>query len=228
MPKSDPWYERLAHRAWLAEWRVKDRLAGVRRRGGEGTVSLTFDDGPHPSSTPAVLDVLAQLEVPATFFCVGRNARAHPELVRRAVAEGHAVGSHSFTHPHPAEVPLRALTDEYRSGRQAVEAAAGRDVPLFRPPHGHLGIRSAVMVRHRALVPWLWTVDPQDWRPGTAAADVVAVAGAARSGDVILLHDWVEQPHAPEALDRTATIDALPALVRAVRERGLRFTSLAP
>jgi hypothetical protein len=84
------------------------------------------------------------------------------------------------------------------------------------------------MSRRRALVPGLWTVDSQDWRSGTAAADVVAVAGAARSGDVILLHDWVEQPRAPEALDRTATIDALPAPVRAVRERGLRFASLAP
>jgi peptidoglycan/xylan/chitin deacetylase (PgdA/CDA1 family) len=74
----------------------------------------------------------------------------------------------------------------------------------------------------------LWTVDPQDWRPGTTSADVVAVAGGARSGDVILLHDWVEQPHTPEVLDRTATIDALPGLVRAVREQGLRFTPLAP
>src|SRR3954447_238063 len=98
MPKSDPWYERLAHRAWLAEWQVKDRLAGVRRRGAEGTVALTFDDGPPPSSTPQVLDILAQLEVGATCFGGGRNARAHPDLVRRALAEGHAVGSHSFTH----------------------------------------------------------------------------------------------------------------------------------
>jgi peptidoglycan/xylan/chitin deacetylase (PgdA/CDA1 family) len=221
-----PWHERLAHRAWLAGWRVKDHLAGVRRSGAAGTVGLTFDDGPHPTSTPRVLDILAELEVRATFFCVGRNARAHPELVRRALAEGHAVGSHSFTHPDPEELSLRSLARDYRSGRHAVAAATGRDVRLFRPPHGHLGMGSAVMVRRQGLATWLWTVDAEDWRPGRTTAGIIAAAGAARSGDVILLHDWVEQPWAPEALDRTATIDALPAIVRAVRERGLRFVPL--
>jgi peptidoglycan/xylan/chitin deacetylase (PgdA/CDA1 family) len=198
----------------------------VARRVPEGHVALTFDDGPHTSSTGRVLDALAELDVRATFFCVGRNAQQHPELVERALAEGHVIGSHSLSHPHPARTPLDELTREYREGRQAVASVAGRDVALFRPPHGHLGFRSAVMVRRQSVATWLWTVDPQDWRPGVTTEDVASVAGSARSGDVVLLHDWVEQPYAPEALDRSATVRALPAVVREVQERGLRFTTL--
>ncbi len=82
------------------------------------------------------------------------------------------------------------------------------------------------MVRRLGLQPWLWSVDPQDWRPGVTSADIVSVTAGAQSGDVILLHDWVEQPWAPDALDRSATIDALPEIVRTVRGRGLRFVSL--
>jgi peptidoglycan/xylan/chitin deacetylase (PgdA/CDA1 family) len=71
-------------------------------------------------------------------------------------------------------------------------------------------------------------VDPKDWRPGVTAKDVASVAGEANSGDVILLHDWVEQPVVPEVLDRTATLEALPVIVRKVRERGLTFVTVAP
>ncbi len=82
------------------------------------------------------------------------------------------------------------------------------------------------MVRRQMLVPWLWTVDPQDWRPGVSTSDIVAVASRARSGDVVLLHDWVEQPWTLEVLDRSTTVAALPAVVRSIRDRGLRFTTL--
>jgi peptidoglycan/xylan/chitin deacetylase (PgdA/CDA1 family) len=90
-------------------WTVQDGLAQVRRRLPEGSVGLTFDDGPQPGSTDRILDVLAELGVRGTFFCVGRNARAHPELVRRIRAEGHAVGSHSLSHPHPRDTELRHI-----------------------------------------------------------------------------------------------------------------------
>lgn len=213
---------RAAHRV------ATDAVGRVRRRVPEGTVALTFDDGPHPGPTDAVLDVLARLEVTATFFCVGENASRHPQLVRRMRAEGHAVGSHSQTHPHPRSTPLASLDQEYQRGRASVSGALGERTRLFRPPHGHLGARSALLVRRSDLDTWLWTVDPEDWRPGVTRDDVVAVAGRASSTDVVLLHDWVEQPVAAEALDRSATVDALPGIVSAVRGRGLRFTRLQP
>ncbi len=198
----------------------------VRRRVGKGEVALSFDDGPHPASTPRILDLLAELGVVATFFCVGRNARAHPEIVTRALAEGHRIGSHSLTHPHPAQTALPTLAREYRNGRRAVEEAVGDCVPLFRPPNGYLDARGVVLTRVERLQPWLWTVDPQDWRPGVSVAHVARVAGRADSTDVVLLHDWVESPWAPEALDRSSTIHALPLIVGDLRTRGLRFATL--
>ena len=216
-----------ARRAVALRWRLVDAVAGARRRTGGGAVALTFDDGPHPGSTDQVLDVLAALRVPATFFCVGRNAEQHPALVRRARSEGHAVGSHSHTHPDPEVTPLGALAADYARGHAAVEAALGEPVTLFRPPRGYLDLRRAAQLRRRGLRPWLWSVDPRDWHPEADRAGVVAVAGRAGPGDVVLLHDWIEQPWGVAALDRSATITALPEVVAAIRRAGLGFTTLA-
>jgi peptidoglycan/xylan/chitin deacetylase (PgdA/CDA1 family) len=109
-----------------------------------------------------------------------------------------------------------------------VSAVLGADIRLFRPPHGHIDPAGAVMLRRLSVSTWLWTVDPTDWRPGVTVEEIAAVAGRATSGDVVLLHDWVEQPLADEALDRFATIAALPIVVAAIRERGLTLGTLAP
>jgi peptidoglycan/xylan/chitin deacetylase (PgdA/CDA1 family) len=207
--------------------RLSDVAGGVRRRRNDECVSLTFDDGPHVGTTDLVLDVLAELDVKATFFCVGRNVQAHPELVRRMVVEGHTVGSHSFTHPYVEDLRQHSVLDEYSWGRRAVEEALGYPSALFRPPHGYVRLlNTAPLSRILRLKTWLWTVDPEDWRPGACSRDIATTAGKAQSGDVILLHDWVEQPEAPEALDRSATVAALPQIVSSVRCKGLQFQAL--
>jgi peptidoglycan/xylan/chitin deacetylase (PgdA/CDA1 family) len=216
----------LAQRATRLRWRLIDAVAQAHRRVDHGAAMLTFDDGPMPGSTDRVLDVLAELDVKATFFCVGKNARAHPGLVRRIRAEGHAVGSHSYSHPHPRETALRTLARDYAQGRDAVAEALGEDTRLFRPPHGHLGFASAAVLRDQGLLPWLWSVDPEDWRPGATREHVTFVAGQAGAGDVVLLHDWIEQPWAPEALDRSSTVRSLPDIAAAIRGRGLVLKTL--
>jgi peptidoglycan/xylan/chitin deacetylase (PgdA/CDA1 family) len=173
-----------------------------------GAVALTFDDGPDPEFAPAFLDELRRLRIVATFFVVGHRARARPDLVRRALDEGHAVGSHSDTHPEPWTLPLGALTRDYRRGRQAAEAVVGRRL--------RAGVR-----------PWLWTVDPEDWQPGATTDEILAGLDGLTGGDVVLFHDAIEGPLAPSALDRSATLAALPAVADLVRSRGLRFTTLA-
>jgi peptidoglycan/xylan/chitin deacetylase (PgdA/CDA1 family) len=177
-----------------------------------------------PGSTDRLLDVLDRLDVPATFFCVGRNAERHPALLRRIAEAGHAVGSHSLTHPHPRDLTPRQVRVEYETGRLAVEQALGAPVVLFRPPHGHLSVATVPLLRE--LRPWLWSRDPEDWRPGVRREHVEQVVGQSADGDVVLLHDWVEQPAGPASLDRSATIDAVPGVVAAVRSRGLAFTRL--
>jgi chitooligosaccharide deacetylase len=186
-------------------------------------VGLTFDDGPHPDFTSTLLDLLAQLDLRATFFCVGKNAQQHPELVQRILEEGHGLGSHSMTHRHPAQLSNREVYDDYRRGRAAVCEAAGRDVRAFRPPHGHLSFAHGATMRALRLEPWMWTVDPEDWVPGADRDELVARAGTATSSDVVLFHDWIEEPLAPAALDRSATLAAVPEVVAAIRGRGLTF-----
>jgi peptidoglycan-N-acetylglucosamine deacetylase len=219
---------RLTRRARRVQSLTAERLARARRRSAGETVALTFDDGPHPGSTDRILDILAELDVRATFFCVGKNAERHPELLRRLRREGHAIGSHSYSHPDPAATRLATLARDYRRGRRVIGEILGEDVTLFRPPHGHLTPASAAMVRAEGLRPWLWSVDPEDWRPGATLEHIQAVAGGAVGADVVLLHDWVEQPWAPAALDRSATVSALPGIVAAVRGRGAAFDRLRP
>jgi peptidoglycan/xylan/chitin deacetylase (PgdA/CDA1 family) len=190
-------------------------------------VALTFDDGPDPDFTPACLDELRRLGIVATFFVVGRRARARPDLVRRALAEGHAVGSHSDTHPDPWTVPVAPLARDYRRGRRAAEAALGRRVRLFRPPKGYVDGSGAAAMLGAGVRPWLWTVDPGDWRPGVTTDEIVDGVHGLEGGDVVLLHDAIEGPLAPAALDRSATLAALPALAELAASRGLRFTTLA-
>jgi peptidoglycan/xylan/chitin deacetylase (PgdA/CDA1 family) len=201
--------------------RARSRLGGF-----EDAVALTFDDGPDPDFAPAFLDELRRLGIVATFFVVGHRARARPDLVRRALDEGHAVGSHSHTHPDPWTVSLGPLTQEYRRGRRAAEAALGRRVPLFRPPKGYLDGTGAAAMLGARVRPWLWTVDPGDWQPDATTDGIVAGLDGVTGGDVVLLHDAIEGPLAPSALDRSATLAALPAIADLVRGRGLRFTTL--
>ncbi len=190
-------------------------------------MALTFDDGPDPEYTPAVLDELRRLGVVATFFLVGHRARAHPEIVRRIVAEGHAIGSHSDSHPDPWGLPVASLVREYRVGRARVEWAAERRVQLFRPPKGYIDSRGAVAILAARVRPWLWTIDPRDWVPDVGPTDILAGIDQLKADDVILLHDAIERPLAPSALDRSATVAVLPALAALAGGRGLRFETLS-
>lgn len=208
--------------AWVAA-----SIAKVQHEvAGDTSVALTFDDGPDPVHTPLVLDELARLGVRATFFVVGGRARQHPRLVRRMLDEGHAVGSHSATHPDPWTLGTRELVDEYRTGRAHVEEVAGRPMDLFRPPKGHLDVSGALAVRIARLRPWLWTLDPEDWRPGVTADELVARLSTLEPGAVVLLHDGLESPLEASALDRTSTVAALDPVVRSIRDRGLHPVTL--
>lgn len=200
------------------------RAAGAQSRVPSG-VALTFDDGPAPGTTDRLLDLLAALEVPATFFCVGRSAQRHPALLRRMHEEGHLVGSHSWSHAAPGAQSGRRLVDDYARGRAAVEDVLGLSVPLFRPPYGALPLRTAAHLRNQET--WIWTVDPRDWVEETSVADLLRITLQAGPGDVVLLHDWVENPRSPQAQDRSCTLDAVPEIVRRLRVKGHELVHLS-
>lgn len=195
-------------------------------------VALTFDDGPDATWTPAILDILEAKGVPATFFMIGENAMAHPFLVRRIVAGGSEIGSHTFTHPNLAEVSPAATRLELNATQRVIEAYSGRSVRLFRAPY----FGDAEPTTADELLPALAAqqagytniglhVDPDDWqRPGAAAIVERSVAqvlagNAQNSAQIILLHDG--------GGDRSQTVAALPHIIDQLRAAGYRFVPVS-
>jgi peptidoglycan-N-acetylglucosamine deacetylase len=203
------------------------RAAGVRRRiDAPGTVALTFDDGPDPVWTPQVLALLARHQATATFFLLGRQVVAHPDLVGQILEGGHAVGSHSWSHPHPGGRTWRELAEDYGRGRHEVEAAVGREVALFRPPHGLVNSAVAVAVRRVRLRPWIWTIDTRDWAAESDPRTIAATATGAIAGDVLLWHDGLVATKPTDPRDRSASLAALETVLGDLSSRGLRFGPL--
>ena len=161
-------------------------------------IALTFDDGPDPEHTPRVLDVLAALELKATFFLVGSKVDAHPDLVARIVREGHELGNHTYHHRYLPLTRSRTVADELARTDAAIMRVTGA-VPRFaRPPYGGRSTRNvrAFAAAGKQLV--LWDVNSFDWKgkPPEEVAD--RVLSRVRPGSIILMHDVC--PHTPEAL----------------------------
>jgi peptidoglycan/xylan/chitin deacetylase (PgdA/CDA1 family) len=198
---------------------VRFRPSGAARV--ERAVALTFDDGPSPQYTPRFLAVLTKLRVRATFFVIGYLAEANPDLVRQELRLGMTVGNHSYNHPEVppfVQLPPQLLTDEIALGEQVLSRLGARP-RLFRPPGGSTSprlVRAAAALGQRVV---LWSVDPADWSPGSSAKEITKrVLSAVRPGSIVILHDG--------GGNRSATLAALPAIVRGIRRRGLQLVSL--
>ena len=180
--------------------------------GPGGVVYLTFDDGPHPTYTPQVLDILARRGARATFFVLGSLAEARPELVARIVAEGHTVANHAWNHENLAGLP-RSSFDDTIGRTQAV--LADRATPCLRPPYGSIDAFTREWAASAGLDLVLWTVDTNDWRrPGAQVIADRIVAGAADEA-IVLMHDG--------GGNRTQTVEGLELALDRLSGRGLRF-----
>jgi cellulose synthase/poly-beta-1,6-N-acetylglucosamine synthase-like glycosyltransferase/peptidoglycan/xylan/chitin deacetylase (PgdA/CDA1 family) len=195
------------------------------RRLPDRTVALTFDDGPDPTWTPKVLDVLAKHHVPATFFVIGSQVARNPGLARRIVAEGHEIGLHTFTHPDLARLPAWRRNLENSQAQQAVAYATGRETSLLRPPYSSTAdaltdddYATVRAVGTEGYLTVLDDLDSQDWkRPGVNRI----VANATPRGDegvVVLFHD--------AGGDRAQTVAALDRLIPLLQQRGYRFATV--
>lgn len=197
--------------------------ANLWRGPAQPRVALTFDDGPHPEDTPAILGILAAAGARATFFLVGRRARAHPDLARRVTLEGHETGVHSDTHPwwFSFAGPSR-LRREVRGAARSLEEITGVAPRFFRPPMGHKNLFLREELAMARLEMATWTARPYDTlsRPPDRIRDAL-LAGAA-PGAILLLHEGVRR--APG--DPSPTVVALPTIIEALRSRGLEPVSL--
>jgi len=161
-------------------------------RVAERVVALTFDDGPRPPFTDAILDVLRDQGIVATFFLVGQNVERHPELARRIVREGHAVGNHGWAHRALDRLSAVAAHDEIGRGARAIRQATGVHPRILRPPFGALDDRirgrGGIAADHgQTLV--MWSVETGDWATRSPRAVAVGTLRQVEPGAVILLHD---------------------------------------
>lgn len=197
------------------------RALGVRlRQEGEGGVALTFDDGPHPHGTPAVLETLREVGAPATFFLAGEQVERHPALVAEIVAAGHRVELHCYRHRNQLRLSSRALLEDAERARAAIEAASGQAVSDYRPPYGIFSAAGLRAIRARGWRPVLWSQWGRDWdRRATPTSIARRSTATVRAGDILLLHD-ADYYSAPGSWVRTAA--ALPSILEELERRALK------
>ena len=189
----------------------------------EKVVALTFDDGPYPPYTQKVLAILKEKNVHATFFLVGENALAHPELVRQIKAEGHLIGTHTQHHKDLLRLDKKEVRDEMIMGVESIRQITGEAPKFIRPPHGFKDYEVIEQAENLGLTVVNWDVIPRDWtNPGTEKI-VSRVIEKVKPGSVILLHDGDSPANSGS---REQTVQALPEIIDQLRADGYSFVTI--
>lgn len=180
-------------------------------------VALTFDDGPNPSTTPKILDILRQHGARATFFVAGENAVNNKKLLARAAAEGHEIGCHTYSHIKMTGSSDEKIASEVSRTNAIIQAATGRKPALMRPPYGATNARIVdKMFNEYGMYSVLWDVDTQDWRHPGVSVVIHRAVGNARPGSIILVHDI----HA-------STLAAVSGIVTGLQARGFKLVTVS-
>lgn len=192
-------------------------VQGAIRQLNSSAIALTIDDGPHPTTTTRLLDILASHQAHATFFVLGQQVARYPELAEAIVNRGHDIANHSYSHANLSRKDAAGIDRELSQCQRAIANATGIIARMFRPPYGALSDLVIQRSWAHGLATVLWSVDPRDWaRPGARA--IVSAAVSAKQGDIILLHDI------PGSIEGTAA--ALPTIIQTLAGNGMRLTSV--
>ncbi len=190
----------------------------VHKLAEKGTVALTFDDGPTEEYTPKILAILKKYNIKATFFMVGNNAKNHPDMVKRVLAEGHAVNSHSLSHPMLTKVSDNQLHHEVEDPQVIIYKIIGQKPNCLRYPFGASNQHVRDVIRANGIVPLAMGFNSFDYdRPGVDKI-VSWVLKNAHSGQVILMHDGFNK--------REQTVAALPLIIEGIKKKGLGFSQI--
>lgn len=180
-------------------------------------VAMTFDDGPHPTLTPRLLDILRERRIRATFYVIGSRVQAYPGLLRRMVDEGHEIGNHTWAHPRLSRHGAARVLAELDRTAQIIWQVTGHVPVTMRPPYGAITQRQSRMIHaERNLPTVMWSVDSQDWRRSGSSEVAGRIVDGASNGSIILSHDI--HPH---------TIAAMPAALDGLLARGFRFVPMS-
>jgi peptidoglycan/xylan/chitin deacetylase (PgdA/CDA1 family) len=198
---------------------------GLDCRIDRDAVAVTFDDGPHPEGTPKVLETLAQAGAKATFFLVGEQVRAHPEVARAVADAGHEIALHGDRHTLLLRRRARELADDLDRAAATIADVTGHVPVLYRPPYGVFSRRGLALVRAREWRPLLWSTWGRDWeRRATAGSIARRATRGLRAGDVVLLHDS-DAYSSDGSWAKTAA--ALPSVLDAVAALGVPAVSVS-
>ncbi len=183
----------------------------------EKPIALTFDDGPWEKSTSQVLDVLKKNKIKATFFVVGRQVERYPQLLKQIVADGHALGNHTWSHQYRMFNPATAA-HEIDKTAELVYKTTGVKTSLFRPPGGFLNNGLAAYAHQKKYAVVMWSADSLDWRYRQPTTLINRVLKEASTGGIVLMHDG--------GGDRSKTVQALPVVIDQLRKRGYKFVTV--
>lgn len=179
---------------------------------GKKLVALTFDDGPSDATTPNLLDILYQEDVPATFFVLGKMARLYPDIIRREAAEGHTVASHTMYHQNLIRISASAVQADINEANAVYNSILGRMPTLTRAPYGNVN----AAVRNSVGTPIiLWSVDTLDWKNKATDPIVSTAMSQVHDGAVILMHDI-----------HPTSVAAVPVLIKTLRDAGYEFVTI--
>jgi len=185
---------------------------------GSPVIALTFDDGPHPVHTPALLDALAAEGVKATFFVTGVEVNRHPELARRIVDEGHQIANHSFGHRDYRGLSYSDKRLDFERAQDAIENASGVRPGWVRPPYGQWNASTMSLFGALDVRMANWNLDPVDWRRPGASTIADRVIERAKPGSVVLMHDG--------GGNREQTVMATRSIIQALRAQGYQFLTV--
>jgi peptidoglycan/xylan/chitin deacetylase (PgdA/CDA1 family) len=180
-------------------------------------IALSFDDGPDPTFTPQVLQILAAANVKATFCLVGRQARAYPDLVRAIAAQGHTLCDHTETHPHLCRLPADQIDTQITPPAQFIQTVTGQPPAFLRPPWGDINPAVIAIAHQRGLRVLGWTIDTSDYLKPAPAVLVARVLTAAQPGRIVLMHDG--------GGDRSHTVAALPTIINQLKAQRYAFVT---
>jgi Predicted xylanase/chitin deacetylase len=185
-------------------------------------VALTFDDAPDDVFTPRVLDVLKREGVKATFFVVGNRVEAHPDVMRRIVAEGHVVGNHSYSHANLPKLSDERFREEIRKTDRLIRQYTGYTPSFVRPPYGSITEEQIKWLASQKRKIVGWNVDSLDWKSLSREEVATNILAHVKPGAIILQHSA-----GGTGEDLTGTVEALPEVIAKLRKDGVRFVTVA-
>lgn len=182
--------------------------------------ALTFDDGPDNIATPQVLEILKRHNVKATFFMLGTQAQAHPEMVQKIADEGHVIANHSWSHPNLNKSTMQEVKQQINDTQNILEEITGIRPILFRPPYGNLTEEQQSEVFDMGLAVVNWSVDTLDWKGVSSEQIIETVHKEIWPGGIILQHNAGGKDH------RANTIEALDTIITDLQEQGYTFVTV--